>query len=151
MSAVSDSIERFIIELLSESNDIELRRNQLAQYFGCSPSQINYVLTTRFSPEKGYLITSKRGGGGHITIARIQTDKQELLYSLISGGIGDSLDKGRAKSIIQRLYNEKIVSLREAHLLWAAMEDSALLPHAACDKQRAVTLKRMLTTLLKEE
>lgn len=97
------------------------------------------MLTTRFRPKEATSSPASSGGGGHITIARIQTDKQELLYSLISGGIGDSLDKGRAKSIIQRLYNEKIVSLREAHLLWAAMEDSALLPHAACDKQRAVT------------
>lgn len=151
MSAVSDSIESFIMELLSESNDIELRRNELAQYFGCSPSQINYVLSTRFSPERGYIITSKRGGGGHITIERIKADKQSLLYNLISGGIGDSLDKARAKAIISRLLHEEIISLREANLLLAAMRDTALLPRAACDRQRAITMKNMLTTLLKEE
>lgn len=64
MSAVSDSIERFIVELLSEANNVELQRNELAQAFGCAPSQINYVLSTAF-PEHGYIITSKRGGGGH--------------------------------------------------------------------------------------
>ena len=148
MSAVSDSIERFIVELLSEANNVELQRNELAQTFGCAPSQINYVLSTRFSPEHGYIITSKRGGGGHITIARIVLTEGDLLRQLVTGGIGESLSLSRARAIISRLRAEDAVSDREAALLLFAVGDNPVVPPSLRDHLRAETLQKMLMGLI---
>ena len=148
MSAVSDSIERFIVELLSEANNVELQRNELAQAFGCAPSQINYVLSTRFSPEHGYIITSKRGGGGHITIARIVLTEGDLLRQLVTGGIGESLSLSRARAIISRLRAEDAVSDREAALLLFAVGDNPVVPPSLRDHLRAETLQKMLMGLI---
>ncbi|MGI6151377.1 MAG: CtsR family transcriptional regulator [Christensenellales bacterium] len=148
MSALSDAIERFIVELLSEANNIELQRNELAQYFGCAPSQINYVLSTRFSPEHGYIITSKRGGGGHITIARIVLTEDDLLRHLVTGGIGKTLSLNRARAIISRLRAEDAVTEREAALLLSAMGDHPAVPAAQRDRFRAETLQKMLMGLI---
>ena len=92
---LSDSIETFIKTLLAEDEpEVELKRNELAEYFGCAPSQINYVLATRFSPDHGYLIESRRGGGGYIRIVRIvQSGAQQLMY-LINERIGDAIGGG---------------------------------------------------------
>lgn len=148
MSAVSDSIERFIVELLSEANNVELQRNELAQTFGCAPSQINYVLSTRFSPEHGYIITSKRGGGGHITIARIVLTEGDLLRQLVTGGIGETLSLSRARAIISRLRAEDAVSDREAALLLFAVGDNPVVPPSLRDHLRAETLQKMLMGLI---
>ena len=72
MAQLSDSIEQFIKNLMEEDRQIDLKRNELAQHFGCAPSQINYVLATRFSIDHGYVIESRRGGGGYVRIIRIQ-------------------------------------------------------------------------------
>ena len=149
MSGVSDSIERFIVDLMVDEDNIELQRNELAQAFGCSPSQINYVLTTRFSPEHGYIITSKRGGGGHITIARITLKKGNLLRQLVTGGIGESLSINRAKAIISRLRAEETIFEREAALLLWAMRDIPVIPSEYRDKIRAETMQNMLMGLIK--
>ncbi len=149
MSAVSDSIERFIVELLSEANNVELQRNELAQAFGCAPSQINYVLSTRFSPEHGYIITSKRGGGGHITIARIVLTEGDLLRQLVTGGIGEALSLSRARAIVSRLRAEDAVSDREAALLLSAAGDNPSIPAALRDHLRAETLQKMLMGLIR--
>ena len=69
---ISDNIENFIRELFGAENSIELRRNELASYFNCVPSQINYVIQTRFTTERGYIVESRRGGGGHIRITRVK-------------------------------------------------------------------------------
>jgi transcriptional regulator CtsR len=148
LSAVSDAIERFIVELLAEANNVELQRNELAQAFGCAPSQINYVLSTRFSPEHGYIITSKRGGGGHITIARIVLTEGDLLRHLVTGGIGDTLSLNRAKAIISRLRAENVVSEREAALLLSGVTDHPAIPASQKDRVRAETLKKMLMGLI---
>lgn len=85
MAILSDSIEQFIKSLLEEYDEmIELQRNELANYFSCAPSQINYVLATRFSPEKGYYVESKRGGGGYIKLVRIDTDQHTYISSLLN-------------------------------------------------------------------
>ena len=88
---LSDTIESFIKELLSQNEtEVELKRNELAEYFGCAPSQINYVLATRFTPDHGYVIESRRGGGGYIRIMRVvKSGSQHLLY-LIHERIGDA-------------------------------------------------------------
>ena len=155
MSAMSDAIERFINEML-EQNDgqpdsgVELKRNELAQYFGCAPSQINYVLTTRFSLDRGYVITSKRGGGGHITIVRLRTAQSDLLHQLAAGGIGDSLSLQRARAIAARLEEEKLLSGREAAMLLAACSDTPLVPASVRDYVRAKTMRAMIVAILKQ-
>ena len=81
---ISDIIEDFIKEMFDETDFIEIQRNDLAQQFNCVPSQINYVISTRFKPSQGYYVESKRGGGGHITIKRINTTKSNALMHIIS-------------------------------------------------------------------
>ena len=84
MAVLSDNIEQFIKSLLNEYDEmVELQRNELASYFSCAPSQINYVLATRFSPEKGYYIESKRGGGGYIKLTRVDANKQAYISAVL--------------------------------------------------------------------
>ena len=91
MAQLSDNIEHFIKELMCEEAQIDLRRNELAQHFGCAPSQINYVLATRFSVDHGYIIESRRGGGGYVRIVRMQErDEGNLLDALLSR-VGNSV------------------------------------------------------------
>lgn len=151
MSAVSDAIERFIVEMLSDANNIELQRNELAQTFGCAPSQINYVLSTRFSPEHGYIITSKRGGGGHITVARIVLTKGDLLCHLATGGIGETLSQNSARAMISRLLAQEAVTEREAALLLCSVEDIPEMPAALRNRFRAQTLQKMLLRLIQAD
>ena len=90
---LSDTIEQFIKTMLvEETQEIELKRNELAEYFNCAPSQINYVLSTRFTPDHGYIIESRRGGGGCIRIFRMKQSTGEQLLYLIHERIGDSID-----------------------------------------------------------
>ena len=124
---LSDSIETFIKTLLAEDEpEVELKRNELAEYFGCAPSQINYVLATRFSPDHGYLIESRRGGGGYIRIVRIvQSGAQQLMY-LINERIGDAIGEEEASRLVQQLTEQKLVTAQEAALMRAAMSAQAL-------------------------
>lgn len=93
----SDMIARFIQAELEEANGVlELQRSDLAQRFGCVPSQINYVMSTRFSPEHGYIVESRRGGGGYIRITRVQVDRHTLLMHVINS-VGDTLDLASAR------------------------------------------------------
>lgn len=145
MAQLSDSIERFIKDLMENDAQIELRRNELAQHFGCAPSQINYVLATRFSVDHGYIIESRRGGGGYIRIVRMRkSDTQDLLSALI-GRIGNSIDEDSAAAIIARLMEAKLVTIREARLMRAAVGRNALsLPVSAKDVLRAAVLSNMI-------
>lgn len=145
---LSDAIEQFIKTMLAqEASEVELKRNELAEYFGCAPSQINYVLSTRFTPDHGYLIESRRGGGGYIRIFRMQQDSGEQLLYLINERIGDAIDHLSATHLIQQLAEREMISLREARLMNAAISPRALsLPLSTEMKnaQRARILKSML-------
>ena len=145
MAQLSDSIEQFIKDLMTGDTHIELRRNELAQHFNCAPSQINYVLATRFSLDHGYIIESRRGGGGYVRIVRVQSGgKQDLLDALIQR-IGSQLDEETAMAIISNLIERKLVTKREALLMRSAVSRSALaLPISAKDVLRAAVLKNML-------
>ena len=123
---LSDSIETFIKTLLAEDEpEVELKRNELAEYFGCAPSQINYVLATRFSPDHGYLIESRRGGGGYIRITRVQVDRQTLLMHVINS-IGDRLDAASARAIAQNLVQSEAISRELGQALLSATGSRAL-------------------------
>ena len=148
---LSDSIEQFIKELLNEeSTEVELKRNELAEYFGCAPSQINYVLATRFSPDHGYLTESRRGGGGYIRIVRVvQTGSQRLMY-LVNDRIGDSLGEEECLRLISQLKEQRIVTADEAALMASALSTRALsvpVPDALKNAMRAKMMKSMLMTI----
>ncbi len=94
---ISDSVANYILELLNQAGGIaEIQRNELASFLGCVPSQINYVLTSRFTPEQGYIVESRRGGGGYIRITRLKLSKADMIMHIING-VGDSLDGASAR------------------------------------------------------
>ena len=148
---LSDSIEQFIKELLNEeATEVELKRNELAEYFGCAPSQINYVLATRFSPDHGYLTESRRGGGGYIRIVRVvQAGSQRLMY-LVNDRIGDSLGEEECLRLISQLKEQRIVTADEAALMASAVSTRALsvpVPDSLKNAMRAKMMKSMLMTI----
>lgn len=118
-------IARFIQAELEEANGVlELQRSDLAQRFGCVPSQINYVMSTRFSPEHGYIVESRRGGGGYIRITRVQVDRHTLLMHVINS-VGDTLDLASARAILSNLVQSQAVERNVAQtLLWAVSDNS---------------------------
>ena len=145
---LSDTIERFIKAMLEEdAQEIELKRNELAEYFGCAPSQINYVLSTRFTPEHGYIIESRRGGGGCIRIFRMQQSTADQLLYMMNERIGDAIDQLSANHLIQQLLERGLVTRSEAALMLSAISSQALsLPVTSNMKDafRAKILKSML-------
>lgn len=145
---LSDAIEQFIKTMLSqEAPEVELKRNELAEYFNCAPSQINYVLATRFTPDHGYIIESRRGGGGYIRIFRMAQDTSEQLIYLLNERVGDAIDALSASHLVQRLLERELVTEGEAAMMNAALSPQALsLPLSAemKDALRARILKNML-------
>ena len=145
MAQLSDSIERFIKDLMSGEPQVDLRRNELAQHFGCAPSQINYVLATRFSVDHGYIIESRRGGGGYVRIVRMRGQKEEDLLGGLLTRIGNSVSEETAGAIIGRLTESGLVTPNESGIMRAAISRSALaLPISAKDVLRAAVLRNML-------
>ena len=150
MPRLSNIIERFIKEMLEEAENgvIEIGRNELAEQFGCAASQINYVLTTRFTPHKGYYIESRRGGGGYIKIMKVGIEDEDI-KDLIINVIGDAITKNKAQHLIENLREEDIISKREEKLMKAAIEDTALARVTAeRNNLRADILKNMLLIIL---
>ncbi|MBQ8108708.1 MAG: CtsR family transcriptional regulator [Clostridia bacterium] len=145
MAQLSDSIEQFIKELMREDAHVDLRRNELAQHFGCAPSQINYVLATRFSVDHGYIIESRRGGGGYVRIVRIESHGETNLLDMLLNRIGNSVDEDTCFAIISNLLEHNLVTAREAALMRAAVSRNALaLPVSAKDVLRAAVFRNLL-------
>ena len=150
MAQLSDSIEHFIKELMTEDAHVELRRNELAQHFGCAPSQINYVLATRFSVDHGYIIESRRGGGGYVRIVRMQTRGEPNLLNMLLNRVGNSVDEETANAIISNLREREMVTDNEAALMRSAVSRNALaLPISAKDVLRAAVFRNMLVQVFK--
>lgn len=123
---ISDIIERYLKEILANSEEIEIRRSEIADQFDVVPSQINYVIKTRFTIQNGYVVESKRGGGGYIRIEKVKLlDDIDVLDSLIRV-IGDSLNECDAISILGSLYEDSVLSKREASLLASTLSKSTL-------------------------
>lgn len=150
MSVLSDSIELFIKELMEQSDEVSLQRNELAQHFACAPSQINYVLSTRFTLDHGYVIISRRGGGGYIRVMRVATDRDNLLHD-IACRIGDTLTQHEAHAMISRLLEDNTLNEREARLMASAADGCALPTQTLQDTVRARIMRSMLTALLQED
>ena len=143
---ISDLIAGFIQDALDEANGVlELQRSDLAQRFGCVPSQINYVMSTRFSPEHGYIVESRRGGNGYIRITRVQMDHQTLLMHVINS-LGDEVDLASARAILSNLVQSGTLEENMGRALLAAVGDKALaaVPRDKRDCVRAAILKQVL-------
>lgn len=151
MKPLSDMIEDFIKTLMEEDEpQIELKRNELAEHFQCAPSQINYVLATRFTPDNGYAIESRRGGGGYIRIVRIRHSSETELLQQVYQRVGTSISLNDALRIVGRLQESGIISEDEARLMEAAlMPASVPLPLAMKDALCAGTLRSMIMALAK--
>ncbi|TJX13244.1 CtsR family transcriptional regulator [Tissierella creatinini] len=151
MSGVSNIIEAFIKNLLENADGtIEIQRNELAEYFQCAPSQINYVLSTRFTQNKGYYIESRRGGGGYIKIIKVSINEYEDINDIIVNTIGDSITKNKAFDLIEGLLEEDIISQRESDIIKAAIGDSSLKCDLALrNSLRAYILKNIMLILVK--
>jgi transcriptional regulator CtsR len=150
MARLSDTIEEFIKVLLqnSDESELQIQRNELANHFSCAPSQINYVLTTRFTCDKGYHIESRRGGGGCIVIRRIEYGTRKSLVDSINDSIGDNLTYYRGSQIIGGLEELSIVNAREANIMKAAINDRVLSVYDDRNKVRANILKAMIMVIL---
>ena len=123
---ISDIIAGFIQQELDQAGGaLELQRSDLAQRFNCVPSQINYVMSTRFSPEHGYIVESRRGGGGYIRITRVQVDRQTLLMHVINS-IGSRLDAASARAMVQNLVQSEAISRELGQALLSATGSRAL-------------------------
>lgn len=146
---LSDMLTEYIMDMLSESGNAEIKRNELANHFGCVPSQINYVLTSRFTPEQGYIVESRRGGGGYIRITRINADKSSALMHIVNS-IGATLDRMSAEVMINNLLAVSIIDEQTARLLASALSDRALAPVSPTGRDivRATIFKNMILTLI---
>ena len=151
---LSDTIESFIKAMIQEDTpEVELKRNELAEYFHCAPSQINYVLATRFTPDHGYVTSSQRGGGGFIRIVRVRQSGGDHLSYLLNERIGDSLDAQSAQVLCAQLAERKVVTPQEANLMAAAVSPQALsapMPEAMKDALRAKIMKCMLLSVMQQ-
>jgi len=150
MARLSDLIESFIKEMMNDTDGaIEIQRNELASRFNCVPSQINYVISTRFSTDKGYYVESRRGGGGYISIRRLNTDSVgEYLMHIITS-IGDRLSQHTCEIFIQNFLDYEIIDEQGAGLMKAATSDKALsgVSPKIRDEVRMMILKNMLLSL----
>ena len=146
---MSDLVARHILEMLEEQDgNAEIRRNELASVLGCVPSQINYVITSRFTPEQGYIVESRRGGGGYIRITRVKMDKSTAIMHIVNS-IGTTLDKATAEVMIKNMYNQSIIDMQTAKLLMSAMSERVFvdIPQNYRAGLRARIFKNMILTL----
>ncbi len=150
--ATSDLIASFIQEALESAGGMaELQRSNLAERFRCVPSQINYVISTRFSPEHGYLVESRRGGGGYIRITRVQASPQRLIMHTVNS-VGDSLDLKTAAAFVSNMLGMDALDPQSAGLIMTAIGEQALKPIAPehRDLVRASIFKQLLVFKLAE-
>jgi len=143
---ISDIIAGFIDDLLSDTGGIaELQRAELASRFNCVPSQINYVISTRFSPEHGYIVESRRGGGGYIRIKRVEMEAELMIMHTVNA-IGERVDYNTAVALIANLRQSEAIHDDEARLIISAIGSNALRPAVPIERDtlRASILKQML-------
>jgi transcriptional regulator CtsR len=147
---ISDIIEKYLQQMLaaSDSGMVEIKRSELAEEFQCVPSQINYVISTRFTVEKGYLVESKRGGGGFIRIRRARLHSQKEYFADLLLHIGETIPQITAEHVISRLVGDKLLTEREAMLIKGIISRETLqLPIPLRDELRARMLRSMVSIL----
>lgn len=143
--SLSNEITDIILNMLGDDGRAEIQRNELAQSLGCVPSQINYVISSRFTPEQGYIVESRRGGGGYIRIHRITMDPKRMIMHAVNS-IGESINEKTARAYIINLNNADALSTSKAKLILCALSESAMRPVPAQyrDLLRASLLKHLL-------
>ena len=154
MKNISDIIEGYLKAIIEEESkgQIEIKRSEIAEKFQCVPSQINYVINTRFTQDRGYLVESKRGGGGYIRILRVRAHTKADLIEHIINSIENGASESVTEDIVFRLLEEEVITNREAKLLLAALSRNTLnIPLPTRDKIRARLLTAMLLTLKYEK
>ena len=144
MASLADEIEAHIRRLLQKSPDgaIVIQRTEIAERFDCVPSQISYVLMTRFTPDRGYVVEGRRGGGGNIRVLQLSTEQQELAALLAI----EAVDQARALGLVLRVFEAGLISEREAGIMQAALKRDTLrvdLPER--DRLRARLVRAMMT------
>ena len=151
MAKLSDTIEEFILSMLSAcDNTVDLRRNELAEYFGCVPSQINYVLATRFTVDRGFSVESKKGGGGYVRIIKHKVEGDDFLSYLLKERIGSAISYKECESIVLRLYDQQYLTGSERDIILAALKDATIpVNFEFKDIIRAHVLKNVILTILK--
>lgn len=144
--SISNEIAGMLLAMLEETGRAEIQRNELAERLGCVPSQINYVISSRFTPENGYTVESRRGGGGYIKITRINyTAKEQMLMHIINS-VGDSIGEQSARAIVINLNHGDFISADAAKLILAATNENCYkaIPPEFRGRIRAAVLKQML-------
>lgn len=150
MKNISDIIEEYLKQVLEKSEEeiVEIKRSEIANKFQCVPSQINYVINTRFTLERGYIVESKRGGGGFIRIIKVRPTNHFSLIEHLMSLIGNSIPQSTCLDIIERLVEEEVITDREAKIMASVIDRNVLkieLPER--DRLRARMLKAMLRVL----
>jgi transcriptional regulator of stress and heat shock response len=151
VAKLCDIIESFIKELMQSGDGVvEIQRNDLASKFRCVPSQINYVISTRFNNEKGYHVQSRRGGGGHIRIQQVNLSGDGNYFMHIITSMGDSISQQSAEIFVKNFLDYGVINGREAKLIFSAMSDRIFIAveMSKRDRVRANILKNMITSLL---
>ncbi|MDO4680015.1 MAG: CtsR family transcriptional regulator [Aerococcus sp.] len=144
---MSDIIEAYLKSVLQGVGDVEIRRSEIAERFECVPSQINYVINTRFTPKQGYAIESKRGGGGYIRIMKLEVvDEAEYLDGMISL-IEHDISFRDAVSIIDNLEQKQLITAKQAFVMQAAVDNEVMSHFEFPNQARAVVLKHIINRL----
>ncbi|WP_188208040.1 CtsR family transcriptional regulator [Alkalibacillus aidingensis] len=150
MRNISDVIEAYLKKIIQSSNSdvVELKRSEIADRFECVPSQINYVIKTRFTLEKGYLVESKRGGGGYIRIIRLKPKSKQELIDEMGVVSNQPLSQQSSFDLVERLKEENLITEREARLMRRIMHrDILMVPLPERDQIRSKIFKELLTTI----
>ena len=151
MSSLSKQIEEYIKSLLEQESAgvVEIQRNFLSEYFHCVPSQINYVLSTRFTPVQGYMVETRRGGGGFVRIVSLQLDDDDDLQDALMDAVGDKLTQSDSEGLTEYLYQQGILSQRERLLFNSMLKDRVMtgLDKNQRDNVRASMMQHMLAML----
>lgn len=146
---MSDLVAQYIMDILEQQNgSAEIQRNELAGNLGCVPSQINYVITSRFTPEQGYIVESRRGGGGYIRISRVSMDKGTAVMHIINS-VGNTLDKATAEAMLNNMLGRNLIDVLPAKLIATVLSDRTLknIEQDRRDIVRADLFKNMLLTI----
>ena len=150
MSKISDIIEAFILEQLEDTEFVNLSRNELASFFNCAPSQINYVLSTRFTMPRGFIVESHRGGGGYIRLARINLEKDEYINDLISNVLRNDIDYRESLQILDNLVKLNIISVDTAEAISYAISSKALaMPIKIENRLRSNILRNIIINIIR--
>jgi len=149
MSNISDVIEQFILNQMIDG-EVSISRNELANFFNCAPSQINYVISTRFTNPRGYLVESRRGGGGYIRLTKINLNKDDYIERLITDTIGDEISEIESRYVVNEMNERGIISDSELNIISSALSNKSLVnPIKIENKLRANILRNILINIIK--